>query len=232
MIASNNLGPHSKLFNKEFHCKQSYTPGVTLAVAGRVSVALTVFFLLPIASYATTVALGGISFNTLIPSGGGLAGVTDFEVDNFTGSFALPSDFPVIANLTFQNSKLVLTEQGGTQEVIPLGDITPGANTPNSLDFSSTLDFVSAAFTATLSSQTFALSDGTTFEATSSQISSAVDPSAGSTLSPDIDFSLIVASGTSVATSVPEPRSLPLAFIASASLLAALRLNRRYRRLV
>jgi hypothetical protein len=198
---------------------------------GRVPVALTAFFLLPLASYAATIALGGISFNTLIPSGGGVAGVTDFEVDNFTGSFVLPYDFPVIANLTFQNSKLVLMEQGGAQEVISLGDITPGANTPDALDFSSTLNFVSAEFTATLSSQTFALSDGTTFLATSSQISSAVNPSAASTLSPDIDSSLIVVSGTSVATTIPEPRSLSLAFIALATILTALRLNRWYRRL-
>jgi hypothetical protein len=201
---------------------------VSLSVAVRLSVALAAFFLLPIASGAATIALGGVSFSTLIPSGGGVAGVTDFEVDNFTGSFALPNDFPVSENLTFQNSQLVLTEQGGTQEVIPLGDLTPGADTPNSLDFSSTLNFVSAAFTATLSSQTFALSDGTAFEATSSQISSAVNPSMGLTLSPDIDFSLIVVSGTSVATTVPEPRSLSLAFIASAAILATLRLNRRF----
>jgi hypothetical protein len=202
-----------------------------LASPARAAFALAVFLLLPAASYAATIALGGISFNTLIPSGGGVAGVTDFEVDNFTGAFALPADFPVIANVTFQNSKLVLTEQGGAQEVILLGDITPGANTPNSLDFSSTLDFVSAAFTATLSSQTFALSDGTNFQAASSQISSEVNPSVGLTLSPDIDSSLIVVSGTSIATTVPEPRSFSLAFIAALGVLAALRLNRPYRRL-
>jgi hypothetical protein len=230
MMASNNLEPHTKLCNKEVHCNKSYKTVVTLA-RERIAITLTAFLLLPIDSYAATIALGGISFNTLIPSGGGAPGVTDFEVDNFTGSFALPSDFPVIANLTFQNSELVLTKQGGTQEIIPLGDITPGADTPNSLDFSSTLNFVSAAFTATLSSQTFVLSDGTTFQAASSQISSAVNPSAGLTLSPDVDSSLIVVSGTSVATTIPEPRSLSLAFIGSASILgilAALQLNRRF----
>ena len=173
-----------------------------------------------------TLALGGVSFNTLIPGGAGVSGVTNFEVDNFTGAFALPSDFPVIANLIFQNSQLVLTEQGGTQDVISLGSLTPGAATPNVLDFSSTIGFVSAAFTATLSSQTFTLSDGTTFEASSSQISSEVSPSAGPTLSPDIDFSLIIVSGTSVPTSVPEPRWLLLPLVALAGM-AAIRRHRR-----
>ncbi len=211
---------------RTFHRKKCYTQRVSLATA-KLVFALTAFLVLPVASRAATLALGGVSFNTLIPSGAGVSGVTDFEVDNFTGAFALPSDFPVVANLTFENSQLALTELGGTQVVISLGDLTPGATTPTALDFSSTLNFVSATFTATLSLQNFALSDGTTFEASSSQISSEVTPSSGSTLSPDIDFSVILVSGTSVPTSVPEPRWLSLPLIALA--FAASRRRRRTR---
>jgi hypothetical protein len=226
MITTDNLESHTKPCEKEFHCRKCHTARVSFAATARLAVALTIFLALPAASRSATIALGGISFNTLIPSGAGVAGVTNFEVDNFTGLFALPSDFPAVANLIFENSKLVLTEQGGAQDVISLGALAPGANTPTLLDFSSTLNFVSAAFTATLSSQTFALSDGTTFEASSSQISSEVTPSSGSTLSPDIDFSLIVVSGTSVPTTIPEPRELALTLIALAGVIAG-RLRRQ-----
>ncbi len=205
---------------RECKCNDCYPAKESLSFAVRVAIALAALLSLPVGSTAATIALGGISFNTLIPSGGGSPGVTNFEIDNFTGAYALPSDFPAIANLTFQNSQLVLTEQGGTQVTIALGDLTPGANTPNVLDFSSTLDLVSATFTATLSSETFALSDGTTFEATSSQISSEVTPSSAATLTPDLDFSLIVVSGSSVPTSVPEPRSLCLACMAVIGVIA------------
>ena len=174
------------------------------------------FFVLPATARATTIALGGISFNTLIPSGGGVQGVTDFELDNFSGIYALPPEFPAIGDVTFENSTLVLTKTGGVQDVISLGDLAPGANTPSVLSFSSQVDFVSATFTATLSAATFTLSDGTTFHASGNQISSEVTPSSGSTLSPDVDFSLITVAGTSGPTAVPEPRALFLELVALA----------------
>lgn len=223
MTASDNLASHDKLRRKRPQCKECYIAGTSLATLAHLAIALPVLLVWPMASNAATIALGGISFNTLIPSGGGVPGLTSFEVDNFTGSFALPSDFPVIANLTFQNSQLTLTEQGGAQDLILLGDVTPGANTPNALDFSSTLNFVSATFTATLSSQTFALSDGTTFEASSGQISSTVTPASGLILSPDIDFSLIFASGNSVPTTIPEPQTLSLTLITLVGAICRLR---------
>jgi hypothetical protein len=107
----------------------------------------------------------------------------------------------------------VSTETGSTHSYKKLTQ-APGANTPNILSFSSQVNFVSASFTATLSAATFTFSDGTTFHASSNQISSEVTPSSGSTLSPDVDFSLITVAGTSGLTAIPEPRSIFLALLA------------------
>ncbi len=152
---------------------------------------------------ANTTSLGDIAFNTLIPSAVGSPGVNDFAIDNFTGGFSLPPDFPASDPLTFLNSTLTLTVTGGSQQTIDLGDLGPGSYTPVSLQFSDATNFIAATFSATLSPTEFSLSDGTIFQTASSQILVNLTPSAGSTLSPDTDFALITASSTQSA--VPEP---------------------------
>jgi hypothetical protein len=126
---------------------------------------------------ADTIGLGVFSFNTLIPGAPGSPGVNDFAIDNFTGSSALPPDFPATDALTFMNSAVVLTMQGGSQQTVSLGDLGPGSVTPTALQFSATTNFTSAVFTATLSPTIFAISGGGSFQASSSQISAILSPS-------------------------------------------------------
>jgi hypothetical protein len=160
--------------------------------------------LLPVSSFADSINLGLILFESQIP-GGGAPGVNAFEIDNFTGDpllggNALPPDFPVVDFLTFKGSSLTVNEPGGTSSTFSLGDIGPGQFF--SQPFPNTILFTSARFTATLSPTSFLLSDGTTTTASSPDISVDLLPSQGPTLTPDVDQQLI-----SVST-VPEPGSV------------------------
>lgn len=43
------------------------------------------------------ISVGVLSFDQLIPAGGGSPGVNGFTISNLSGLFALPPDFPVAA---------------------------------------------------------------------------------------------------------------------------------------
>ena len=171
---------------------------------------------------AASVNLGIVSLNTLIPSASSSPGVNTFSIDDFTGTSALPPDFPATDALAFVNSSLVITSSAGSQTV-SLGSLTPGSYTPASLQFSAANTFTSAVFTATLSSNRFSLSGGATFQPASTQISVGLLPLAGSSLVPDRDFAAIAVSDTS---NVPEPSTTFLSLLGAAS---AICLGRRYR---
>ena len=73
---------------------------------------LVLLLLLPALSFCSTIYVGFISFDVLIPAGPG-PGVNVFNISNFTGDpgtggFALPPDFPVFTNLTFLNASLTV----------------------------------------------------------------------------------------------------------------------------
>lgn len=155
--------------------------------------------------HADTIPVGILFFNNLNPAGPGSPGVNDFEIDNLTGSlFSLPPDFPVVDSLVFGSLQLMLSGSGGPQ-TIPVGDISPGFNTPSSLQFPDSFSFSEAVLQATLSQTSFALSDGTTFLANSSSLTATLDPASGPSLVPGQDFVVLSVSGE-VASGVPEPR--------------------------
>lgn len=154
--------------------------------------------------HADTVSVGVVSFNTLIPGAPGSPGVNDFEIDNFTGPFDLAPDFPSVTSLSFNNVTLILSLVGGGTQTITLGNLTAGSYTPVNLQFSASDGFSSAQLTATLNQTTFSLSGGSSFSATSAQLSVLLTPNSGPSLTPDTDFSLISVSDAA-ATSVPEP---------------------------
>lgn len=181
---------------------------------------LVLLLTLTVAAQATPVGL--ISFDVLIPADPPDPGVNAFNITNFTGDpvsggFALPPDFPVLTSVTFLSSSLTLVLDDSTIEVVSLGDIAPGpfldlltGDPPLSLQFPDTTGFVSATFSATLSSIFFLLSDGSTVMATSPSISAVLLPAAGTTLTAGTDFALIDVPTTPVSTAIPEPASLVL----------------------
>jgi hypothetical protein len=143
---------------------------------------------------AGSIPIGDLEFDNLS------LGVNDFTVNNFTGSNNL-SFFPVADNLTFDNVVLTATESDGTILTFSLGNISPGTNT--NAQFADTLLFTQVVFSATLSPNIFALTNGYsgTFTAIPA-ISLTLLPSSGSYLVAGVDL------GTINAVSTPEPSEL------------------------
>lgn len=175
-------------------------------------IAFVITFLITLLAVATaiqadTIEVGAISFDTLIPGSIDAPGVDDFSIFNLTGDFSVPPDFPVTDPLVFENSALVITEVGGLQQTFNLGDLGPGAYSPDSVQFSSAIGFTSAIFTATLNSTTFGLWDSSIFGASSSELQVVLSPSSGDTLSADVDSAFITVTNT------PEPKTVSLVWI-------------------
>lgn len=177
---------------------------------------------------AATISLGALFFDQFIPAVPGdpsSVGTNAFEIFNSTGGFASTFDATVPPNpvdpLSFQNASLLLTEVSGVTHNISIGTIDPGllndgfGNPVFDLQFADTTQFTSAVFTATLSALSFALSDGSTFTASSGDLLFTLAAS-GSNFLPNpatdpptsIDFEL---TGDVVpSTPVPEPATLVL----------------------
>lgn len=145
-----------------------------------------------------TINLGVVSFDTLNP------GATDaFTLYNFTGSNSLPTDFPVVPDLTFLGATLtVFDTTSSTATPNSLGDQTPGSS---QLAVLASDSYSEADFAATLSQTIFGLSDGTTFQADSDLVSVALLPSSGPSLQADVDYAIISVNGSLVTPPVPEP---------------------------
>jgi hypothetical protein len=179
----------------------------------------------PALSFCTTVYVGLITFDVLIPAGAG-PGVNVFNISNFTGDpgsggFALPPDFPVFTGLTFLSCSLTL-DDGVSPFVVPLGDLGPGSLSPTTpVEFPDFSTFLSATFTASLSQTTFLLSNTSSFTANSSTITVQLLPSSGPTLQAGTDFALIGVSDQ--VASIPEPQTWVLTFLGLAACIAASR---------
>jgi hypothetical protein len=180
------------------------------------------------AARADSVNLGVLSYDTFIPSSAGGPGIDALDLSNLTGVFNLPSDFLVSDNLTFLNAVLTVTPSGQAAEVFDLGDIGPGFLLDTSgnpvVQLASDELVTSAELTATLSSTSFLLSDGTTFVADSTAIDVTLGPSSGQTLTADVDQAVISVSGGAPISSVPEPTGSALLLAAGVALT-----YRRYR---
>lgn len=134
--------------------------------------------LLPGTATADSVSVGDVEFNRFA------VGVNDFAVNNFTGSNNL-GFFPVGNDVTFDNVVLIATESGGTIVTFHLGDIDPGTNT--SAQVADTLLFTKVVFSATLSTNSLMLTNGSS-----------------GTLVPDptLSFTLLPSGGTFLAAGV------------------------------
>jgi hypothetical protein len=153
------------------------------------------FLMWPAVSRADLISLGYLSWDVLIPGAPGSPGVNTFTIGNLTGDSAiggndLPPTFPVLTPVTFQNSSLSFIVDGTPQTVL-LGDIGPGFDNSPLLDFSDTLQFSSALFSATIDSQILALDGGGYFTTSSDQITALLLPSDGIALIAGTDFQLI-----------------------------------------
>jgi hypothetical protein len=176
------------------------------------------------AAFATPVPIGLLSFDTLIPGSPGSPGVNGFTIANLTGDpaldgFALPPDFPVSTSVLFLSSTLTL-ETGSTSQVFNLGDIGPGFFSSPALQFTDTILFSFAAFSAVLSPASFDLL-GTpgVFQVDSPTITLDLLPSSGGELVAGIDFAVLSASGTVATAPVPEPSFFGLLMILLLTLL-------------
>lgn len=154
----------------------------------------------------SAIPIGILSYDTFIAGPGG---VSAFGIANITGDFNLPPDFPVTTALQFLSSTLTLTRDDGRVDVFSLGDIGPGVFEDPRLLFPDLQFFISATFSATLSTQTLALADGTTLFAPSAAFAFTLLPSTGATLAPG-DFAIIDIAAAPPSESVPEPGSLAL----------------------
>ena len=171
----------------------------------RIGLRLSLVLLLAGCGYATTINLGIVSFDVLIPGASSAPGVNDFGLNNMTGDpaaggYALPPDFPVVSNAAFDNSTLTLLGTQGTL-TFDLGNLGPGSYNPTALDFPATDSFSSAIFSATLSPDALHLADGSSFMTGTQSLRAVLLPSTGQFLSPGTDFALVQISDT------PEPGS-------------------------
>jgi hypothetical protein len=178
---------------------------------GRLGIAVVLLMMLfASVACADLVPVGLLSFELVIPGASGSPGVNGFTVANLTGDpafngFALPPDFPVLSDVTFQSSTLTLTA-ASVPHVYNLGDIGPGFFSSPGIQFADTILFSSAIFSAVLSPTHFDLS-GTPglFQVDSATIIADLLPSSGGELVAGTNFAVMNASGTLVTNPVPEP---------------------------
>ena len=147
------------------------------------------------------IGVGLLSLDELVPGA-----VNAFTVNNFTQIFN-SLDFPVSDAVIFQNAKIILTRADGIFVApILLGDVGPGSDSDPLLEFSNGVLFTSAEFTATLSSLTFGLFDGTTFTADTDTLDVLLSPSPGNpTLIAGMDLVPVAVNGSINQSTVPEP---------------------------
>jgi hypothetical protein len=196
-------------------------------MARRMWILAVVLFVFPAASFADTVNIGLIAFETLSP-GPGSSDVNVFNITNQTGDPL--EDFPVVDPLVFINSTLTLLLDDGTLHtlVIMLGDIGPGGLLPPpELQFDISVVFYSAIFKATLSQPSFHLLGGDLFIPDSLDFSAELLPPGATMLTPG-DLTVFTVSGRSVppVPAVPEPRSM-LFLVTSLAALVALKMRLR-----
>jgi hypothetical protein len=204
-MALSDLGPPSRFLPQ---------PGwMTSSFLSRALLGLLLMLIGSVAARADSLNVGVLSFDVLIPGA-----IDAFTVNNSTEAFKLPPDFPVSSALIFSSPTLTLTESG-TPGSTSLADIGPGPFQQLVVDSAS---FSEADFSAQLSQTLFALSDGTSFQASSNTLTATLLPSSGPFLIPGVDSVLLTVSGSVVATPVPEPSSW-LLFAGAASWLILFR---------
>jgi len=177
----------------------------------RFALTLLLLCLLSIPLAASTIGIGLISFDVVIPTGAS-PGVNALATYDFTGPTYGPfgGNSYVVDPLNFVNATLTVYFVGGGSMVEFQGEIFPGELMSGGQPFPtfpSTTEIASAVLTATLSQTTFTLSDGRTFTA-SPDITVDLAPASGSMLAPGVDFAAIDAQSAGGATPEPGPVAL------------------------
>jgi hypothetical protein len=139
------------------------------------------------------IGLGILSFVTVAP------GVDGFEIDNYTGSEAIPPDLPVVTALTFTDLTLTYFVNG-TEFDDSVPDLAPG--TTIAIELADTTVIDSASLSGVLDPSTFLVSDGNSWQAESSALSVELLPENGEALTADVDTEEITVEADSTA---PEP---------------------------
>ena len=169
----------------------------------------------PALAHAGSIGLGFVSYDIFIPADGDAPGSNIFGIGNLTGDpalggFALASDFPSFTPVSFLESSLTLIVED-TSLVRALGDIEPGFVEPlPSLQFADTGPISLLVFSATLSTTSFRLENGSTFLADSAALNLTLLPAFGSALMPGFDFGVLAVEGQVIPAPVPEPGTLAL----------------------
>ena len=164
---------------------------------------------------ASSITVGLLSFDNLIPDAPGAPGVNVFTVYNFTGSNSFPPDAPVTDSLSFLNTTLTPDGSGG----IGFGEVDPGAVQAATLEFPTSTTFGSVAFQADLSSSIF-MAGGVEYDAASGMVTASLLPSSGPSLVAGTDFVVLTVDASPVNLSaVPEPPSGWLVLLGGITLL-------------
>ncbi len=183
----------------------------------------------PVAARADIINIGYFSLDTIVSSSSSNPGTIGFDIFDLTGNpamggSALPADFPVYSPLLLQSVQLRYVI-AGVANSISLPDVGPSGYSPAAAQqFVSTTLFDSATFTANLSSSTFVLSDGTTWQAPSTALSAVLLPSSGTALAADVDLAVLSVNANR-ADATPEPAALLLLVSGGIGLLSVQRLR-------
>jgi hypothetical protein len=142
---------------------------------------------------ASIIGLGVISFVTVSP------GVDGFEIDNYTGSQAVPPDLPVVTDLIFTDLTLTYFANG-TKFDNAVPDVAPGTTIAFTLPDTTSVDW--ASLSGLLNSSAFLLADGTSWQAESNALSVELLPENGEAVTADLDSAEITVEAD---PTVPEP---------------------------
>jgi hypothetical protein len=192
----------------------------TVRVSGLgVGLALLLVLGAPVTARAATISLGWLSFDQFIapiPGDPASVGTNAFNIFNDTGGFALLPANPT-SPVSLLGAILQLTPSSGVPQDVALGTIDPGTlgdgagNPFVGLQFADTLTFTSAVFTATLSTSTFQMLDGSTFQAFSPDLLFTLASPGGlapNPLSAEFTGVEFLVDGDVLPSSVPEPSTL------------------------
>jgi hypothetical protein len=170
---------------------------------------------------ASTITVGLISFDEVVPGAPGTPGINGFTIYNFTGSNSQPGTPD--SSISFLNTSITW-DSGANTDVV--GTVDPGSVQFPSLQFPDSQLITDALFQATLSTTTFTIS-GQTYLAASDAVTVDLLPSTPPDLQAGVDFALIDIEASPTVTATPEPGSVWLLFGSLALLAPALRLLKR-----